>query len=116
MEIGIPGLFHFLYKSKHILQAFEPKNSPPYIYKQDWKRLLNNYHMLSIKMSKSGLNWIYQQNAEESIVAAQTSQFEIYIAVGPFLSLQEAHYIYNQLIIWLKAEEDSLFIISSPLV
>ncbi len=44
VNLGIPQLRHFLYKSKDLLQLVEPKRLPPYTSSNDWKRLVRLYH------------------------------------------------------------------------
>ena len=105
---------HFAYKSKQFDQLVMPKNSPPYSYKQDWKRLLLKYQILCIKLQHTGVNWVFQKWENEAILASQTSTHEIYIVLGPLTAFNVAQDIYSKLLSWLKSEHDSLFLVSSP--
>ena len=114
VEIGIPGLLHFAFKSKQFYQLVMPKNSPPYSYKHDWKRLLLKYQSLCIKLQHTGVNWVFQRWENEAILASQTSTHEIYIVLGPLATLEVALDVHSRLLSWLKLEHDSLFLTSSP--
>lgn len=115
METGIPGLLHFLYKSKQFLQIVMPKNTAPYSYKTDWKRLLQTYQSFAVKLNQSQINWIFHKGEKESILALQNVSHELYIVLGPLTTLELALDVHGRLLSWLKLEQESLFLISSPI-
>ena len=113
VEIGIPGLLHFLYKSKVYMQVFMPKNTAPYTYKVDWKRLIMKYQCLALKLKETRLKFLLDRDDKELIIASQTSKYELYMVLGPFTTLEAALVVHSRLLSWLKGEHDSLFLTCS---
>jgi hypothetical protein len=115
VEIGIPGLLHFIYKSKLYMQVFMPRNIAPYTYKEDWRRLIMKYQRLALKLKETRLNFLLEKDEKEMILSSQTPTYEIYIVLGPLTTLEAALEVQSRLLSWLKAEHDSLFLTCSCL-
>lgn len=92
-----------------------PKNTAPYSYKTDLKRLLLNYQSIAVKLKQTKINWMFQKGEKESILAVQTNVHELYIVLGTLATMEVAQDIHSRLISWLKSESDSLLLVSSPI-
>lgn len=114
MEIGIPGLLHFFFKSNQFLQILMPKNSAPYSYKKDLQRLLIAYQNIALKLKQAGVSWIFEKTNTESILATKTPIHEVYVVVGPLTTMKDALEVQARLLSWIKLEQDSLFLTSCP--
>jgi hypothetical protein len=64
-----------MYKSKPLLQLFEPRKSAPYTRKQDWKRLLRKYKKASLKLRIGDVGVVFEQGEEESVYACVSIPF-----------------------------------------
>jgi len=115
-EIEIPSLLHFLYKSQSTNQFTAPKYEPPYNDKKERKRLFRLYQHVNHRVNAlSRPHKVYYLTTQsETIVAWVTSGFELYATFGPLESKPIAIKACNQLLRWIKMEENNLFILNSP--
>jgi len=116
-EIGIPSLLHFLYKSQSTSQFTTPKFDPPYTTLKERKRLFRLYQAIQVRVKPSGgkpHKVYYHVSQSETIVGWVTSGFELYATFGPLESKPMAIKACNQLLRWIKQEENNLFILNSP--
>jgi hypothetical protein len=115
-DIDIPSLSHFLYKSQSTSQFTAPRMDAPYSDKKERKRLLRLYQHVSHRVHTLGRphKVYYLTTQAETIVAWVTSGFELYATFGPLEPKPNSIKACNQLLRWIKQEENNLFILNSP--
>jgi len=115
-DIEIPSLLHFLYKAQSTSQFTAPKFEPPYDTPKERKRLLRLYQHVNHRVTSLGRphKVYYLTTQTETIVSWVTSGFELYATFGPLESKPVAIKACNQLLRWIKVEENNLFILNSP--
>jgi hypothetical protein len=115
-DIDIPSLLHFLYKAQSTSQFTAPKFEPPYDTPKERKRLLRLYQHVNHRVNSLGRphKVYYLTTQTETIVSWVTSGFELYAVFGPLESKPIAIKACNQLLRWIKVEENNLFILNSP--
>jgi len=116
--VDIPDLLHFLYKAHHISQMTAPVVGPPFNTPKQHKRLFRIYEQVhnSVHLLDSDKpHKIYFHRSEsETILAWVTSAFDLYACFSPLVSKPNAIRACNLLLRWIKAEENNLFILNSP--
>lgn len=114
-EVGIPELWHFIYKSRSTAQFTSPKISHPYITPEEQERLYGLYLHLHHRIHSSSrpLKILCYSTKREMILGWVTSGFELYASFSPLTSKAAAINAVNRLLRWIKKEEDVLFIINS---
>jgi len=115
-DLLIPGLLHFLYKSKDSSQFTAPRYQAPYMTKKQQKRLFRMYqhvHKCVHKFTRSHKVY-YQVGQTETIVGWVTTGFELYATFGPLESKSSCIKACNEILKWIKTEENSVFIQNSP--
>lgn len=115
-DLGIPGLRHFLYKSRANVQYTMPEYVAPYMRSSDQKRLLRMYQYASERMhTKTRPLRIYSLTSNtESILGWITPSFELYATFSPLLPKRQMINSANALLRWIRREEDRLFVTNSP--
>ncbi|CDH53413.1 vacuolar fusion protein mon1 homolog a-like [Lichtheimia corymbifera JMRC:FSU:9682] len=115
-SIGAPGLAHFLYKSKIHVQFTCPEYSDPYTNDVHQKRLFRLYHYVYDRMHCRArpLKLYYHESDQEIILGWITSSFELYVVFKPGTSKQTIISSSNYLLRWIRRNEESLFIVDSP--
>eukprot|EP01121_Diplochlamys_sp_Union-15-3_P016688 TRINITY_DN572_c0_g1_i3.p1 TRINITY_DN572_c0_g1~~TRINITY_DN572_c0_g1_i3.p1 ORF type:complete len:275 (+),score=28.91 TRINITY_DN572_c0_g1_i3:136-960(+) len=115
-EVKVPGLLHFVYKSLSTSQFTSPSFGPPYTTRKEQKRLFRMYQHIHQRVhSLSKPHKVYLHIGDSEIMVGWiTSGFELYAAFGPLESKQACIGACNQLLRWIKLEENSLFIMNSP--
>ena len=113
-DIGIPGLRHFIYKSKPNIQFTMPLFTEPYTHSQT--RLMYLYQHVRSEMThrSAPLKSLYMATDHESIFGWNTVGFEVYAVFGPLVTKPNAVHALNALLRWIKQNEDSLFIVNAP--
>ncbi|KAG6878090.1 hypothetical protein C0993_012417 [Termitomyces sp. T159_Od127] len=109
-DLGIPGLRHFVYKSRSQVQITTPVFEDPYDSLQDRRRLITLYQTLHDAIhAKSGqggtLKLQYIRTGKESVMGWITQPFELYIALSPMLPKAAAVGAANAVARWVKKEE-----------
>ncbi|XP_064111895.1 vacuolar fusion protein MON1 homolog [Macrobrachium nipponense] len=114
--IGAPELRHFLYKSKTTAQFTCPEFTPPYHTEQEQKRLYGLYQLLHHRVHSAArpLKMVYMVMDTETLVGWVTKEFELYAALEPLVTKNNAIVFVNKLLRWIKNEENKLFILNSP--
>ncbi|EJC99059.1 DUF254-domain-containing protein, partial [Fomitiporia mediterranea MF3/22] len=117
--IGVPGLRHFVYKSRAHVQVTHPEWSDEYSDPEARRRLITLYQILHDNIhGKSGqketLKLQYVKTARESVMGWITQPFELYIAVAPDLSKTAIVGAANAVVRWVKREEARLFLRDAP--
>ncbi|KIJ54397.1 hypothetical protein M422DRAFT_154257 [Sphaerobolus stellatus SS14] len=118
-ELGIPGLRHFVYKSRVHVQATSPVWDDEYSSSDDQKRLITLYQILHDAIhAKSGqagsLRLQYIRTEKEAVLGWITQPFELYIAVSARLPKTAAVGAANAVARWAKREESKLFLRDAP--
>ncbi|KAG6907859.1 hypothetical protein DXG01_007123 [Tephrocybe rancida] len=118
-DLGIPGLRHFVYKSRSQVQVTAPTFEDPYDAIEDHRRLITLYQILHDAIhAKSGqegtLKLQYIRTEKESVMGWITQPFELYIALSPRLPKTAAVGAANSVARWVKKEETRLFLRDAP--
>ncbi|KAG5648437.1 hypothetical protein DXG03_005011 [Asterophora parasitica] len=118
-DLGIPGLRHFVYKSRSQVQITAPTFEDPYDSPEDHRRLVTLYQTLHDAIhAKSGqegpLKLQYILTEKESVMGWITQPFELYIALSPRLPKTAAVGAANAVARWVKKEEGKLFLQNAP--
>ncbi|KDQ62528.1 hypothetical protein JAAARDRAFT_189835 [Jaapia argillacea MUCL 33604] len=118
-ELGIPGLRHFIYKSRPHVQITVPLFEDPYDSTNDKQRLVTLYQTMHDAIhSKSGqegtLKLQYIRTEKESVMGWITQPFELYVALSPLLPKSAAVGAANAVARWVKKEEGRLFLRDAP--
>ncbi|KAF8798825.1 DUF254-domain-containing protein [Phlegmacium glaucopus] len=117
--LGIPGLRHFVYKSRAQVQITQPIFEDPYDQPQAKKRISTLYHILHDSIhgrsgQEAGLKLQYIRTNDESVMGWITQPFELYIALSPLLPKSAAVGAANAVARWVKKEETRLFLRDAP--
>lgn len=114
VQVGIPELRHFLYKSKSSGLYTSPEF--PIVYQSDGEqeRLLSLYQELHscLHHPTRPLRYYYRCRETENLLAQVTSGFELYLCFSPLATKASAFAAVNKLLKWIRKEEDRLFILS----
>ncbi|KAF8158266.1 trafficking protein Mon1-domain-containing protein [Crassisporium funariophilum] len=118
-ELGIPGLRHFVYKSRTQVQITLPTFEDPYDDTQARKRIMTLYQTLHDSIhaksgQDAGLKLQYIRTDSESVMGWITQPFELYIALSPLLPKSAAVGAANAVARWVKKEEARLFLRDAP--
>ncbi|KAA1469993.1 DUF254-domain-containing protein [Dentipellis sp. KUC8613] len=118
-ELSIPGLRHFIYKSRSHVQITVPTYEDPYDDSKEQQRLMTLYQTLHDAIhAKSGQNLSlklqYIRTEREGIMGWITQPFELYIALSPWLPKSAAIGAANAVARWVKKEESRLFLRDAP--
>ncbi|KXN88162.1 Vacuolar fusion protein MON1 [Leucoagaricus sp. SymC.cos] len=123
-EVGVPGLRHFLYKSRPQVQITFPIFEDPYNNAHEKRsfslRLITLYQTLHDSIhAKSGqsepLKLQFIRTDTESVMGWITQPFELYIAVSPRLPKSAVIGAANAVVRWVKKEEPRLFLRDAPI-
>ncbi|KAL5482956.1 MON1 [Sanghuangporus weigelae] len=117
--LGVPGLRHFIYKSRPHVQVTHPEWGQDYSDTETRRRLITLYQVVHDNIhGKSGqketLKLQYIKTNREAIMGWITQPFELYIAVSPELSKTAVVGAANTVVRWVKREEARLFLRDAP--
>merc|ERR1739848_140026 len=112
-EVGIPELWHFIYKSRSTTQFTAPEIRAPYVTAEEQERLYGLYLYLHhrIHSGARALKMLCYSTKTELMLGWVTSGFELYATFSPLTSKETAMNAANKLLRWVKKEEDTLFIL-----
>ncbi|EIM85789.1 DUF254-domain-containing protein [Stereum hirsutum FP-91666 SS1] len=118
-ELSIPGLRHFIYKSRAHVQITVPVYEDPYDTDNEQRRLITLYQILHDNIhAKSGqetpLKLQYIKTQKESVMGWITQPFELYITLSPWMPKSAAIHAANSVARWVKKEESRLFLRDAP--
>jgi len=118
-DLGIPGLRHFVYKSRAQVQTTYPIFEDPYDKPNDKKRLITLYQVVHDGIhAKSGqeapLKLQFVRTESECVMGWITQPFELYVAVSPILPKSAVVGAANAVTRWVKKEEAKLFLRDAP--
>ncbi|KAL1409082.1 Vacuolar fusion protein mon1 [Vanrija albida] len=118
--VGSPGLRHFVYKSRGLIQLTSPDWEEPYLPGSvDRKRLVTLYARVQDALyARSGqsapLKLVYMATAHEAVLGWLTKPFELYVTVSPHLPMSAVVSTANKVAKWVNAEESRLFLKDAP--
>ncbi|KAI9366215.1 vacuolar fusion protein MON1 [Pilaira anomala] len=115
-EIQIPSLLHFMYKSKVHVQFTTPGFSGPYVHDASRRRLFRLYQHVHDRMHSRArpLKLYYVNSDQEILLGWITSSFELYVVFPSNTPKPLIISSSNQLLRWIKKNEENLFILNSP--
>ncbi|KAI0917319.1 hypothetical protein AcW1_007466 [Taiwanofungus camphoratus] len=118
-DLGIPGLRHFVYKSRSHVQVTMPLFEDPYDQPNEKRRLMTLYQILYDSIhAKSGqgstLKLQYIRTERECVMGWITQPFELYLALSPRLPKTAAIGAANSIARWIQKEEKRLFLRDAP--
>ncbi|KAI9501968.1 Vacuolar fusion protein mon1 [Coemansia spiralis] len=117
-ELGVgPGmLLQLYYKHKTLVQHFGTRFADS-VDEAQQLRIINTYKRLRIYMTKGGqgpLRIVYYKSAANTVLAWQSSSFELFAAFAPKADVKSMIRTVNMVLEWIKSEEDHLFVINAP--
>jgi len=118
-DLSVPGLRHFIYKSRSHVQITLPAYEEPYDDMMERRRLITLYQTMHDAIhAKSGqdlpLKLQYIRTEKEAVLGWITQPFEMYIAVSQGLPKSAAISAANAVALWVKKEEGRLFLRDAP--
>ncbi|TCD70523.1 Vacuolar fusion protein mon1 [Steccherinum ochraceum] len=118
-DLSIPGLRHFVYKSRPNVQITLPEFEDPYDDDNEKRRLITLYQILHDNIhAKSGqesqLKMQYIRTERESVMGWITQPFELYLALSPLIPKSAAINAANAIARWVGKEEKRLFLRDAP--
>ncbi|GJE86335.1 trafficking protein Mon1-domain-containing protein [Phanerochaete sordida] len=118
-DLSIPGLRHFVYKSRGAVQVTAPRYEEPYATPRARRRLVTLYQTLHDALhAKSGqggtLKMQYVRTERESVMGWITQPFELYIAMSPLMPKSAVVNAANAIARWVQREEKRLFLRDAP--
>lgn len=116
--IGLQDIRHFLYKSKSNTQLLASNIVAPYNTAEQFQRLLTMYYGVHHRVHDQSrpLKLILEVREHEIVLAWTTEGYELYACFEPFISKISIIGLVNKLLRWIKREENTLFMMSSPLL
>ncbi|KAK8722070.1 hypothetical protein OTU49_012464, partial [Cherax quadricarinatus] len=114
--VGAPELRHFLYKSKTTAQFTCPEYTSPYQTVEGQRHLFGMYQLLHHRVHSVSrpLKMVYMVMDTQTLLGWVTKEFELYAALEPLVTKNNAIIYINKLLRWIKCDEHRLFILSSP--
>lgn len=114
VQVGIPELRHFLYKSKSSGLYTSPEFPEVYQSDEEQERLMGLYQDLHscLHHPTRPLRSFYRCSETENLLAWVTRGFELYLCFSPLATKALAFSAINKLLKWIRKEEDRLFILS----
>ncbi|KAG7088288.1 hypothetical protein E1B28_012300 [Marasmius oreades] len=118
-ELRIPGLRHFVYKSRPQVQVTFPIFEDPYDNIDEQRRITTLYQILYDAVhAKSGqeetLKLQFIRTEKECVMGWITQPFELYIALSPLLPTTAVVGAANAVARWVKRDENRLFLRDAP--
>ncbi|KAI0801948.1 DUF254-domain-containing protein [Irpex lacteus] len=118
-DLSIPGLRHFLYKSRSHVQVTMPGYEDPYDDLNERRRLITLYQTVHDAIhAKSGqegtLKLQYLRTEKESVLGWITKPYELYLAMSPLLPKSAVINAANGIARWIQKEEKRLFLRDAP--
>ncbi|XP_066527524.1 vacuolar fusion protein MON1 homolog A [Hoplias malabaricus] len=113
-QVGIPELWHFVYKSKSSGLYTSPELPVAYQREEEHERLIGLYRYLHscLHHPTRPLRSVYRCGDTENLFAWATSGFELYLCFSPLGTKALAMSAVNKLLKWIRKEEDRLFILN----
>ncbi|KAG1855796.1 vacuolar fusion protein MON1 [Suillus tomentosus] len=118
-QLGIPGLRHFVYKSRPHVQITLPAFEEPYDTLDAKRRIVTLYQIvhgaIHAKSGQTGnLKLQYIRTEKEIVMGWITQPFELYVVLSPRLPKAAVINAANAVTRWVKKEEGQLFLRDAP--
>ncbi|KAG1872390.1 DUF254-domain-containing protein [Suillus subalutaceus] len=118
-QLAIPGLRHFVYKSRSHVQITLPAFEEPYDTLDAKRRIVTLYQIVHDAIhAKSGqtgnLKLQYIRTENEIVMGWITQPFELYVVLSPRLPKAAVINAANAVTRWVKKEEGQLFLRDAP--
>lgn len=118
-QLGIPGLRHFVYKSRSHVQITLPAFEEPYDTLDAKRRIVTLYQTVHDAIhAKSGqtgnLKLQYIRTEKEIVMGWITQPFELYVVLSPRLPKAAVINAANAVTRWVKKQEGQLFLRDAP--
>ncbi|KAG1772371.1 DUF254-domain-containing protein [Suillus occidentalis] len=118
-QLGIPGLRHFVYKSRSHVQITLPAFEEPYDTLDAKRRIVTLYQTVHDAIhAKSGqtgnLKLQYIRTEKEIVLGWITQPFELYVVLSPRLPKTAVINAANAVTRWVKKQEGQLFLRDAP--
>ncbi|KAF9221613.1 DUF254-domain-containing protein [Gyrodon lividus] len=118
-QLGVPGLRHFVYKSRAHVQITFPVFEDPYDGHEERRRVITLYQTvydaIHAKSGQSGPLKLQCIRTEREIVMGWITQpFELYVVLSPRLPKTAVINAANAVTRWVKREEGQLFLRDAP--
>lgn len=118
-QLAIPGLRHFVYKSRPHVQITFPIFEDPYDSRDEIRRIITMYQTvydaIHAKSGQSGpLKLQCIRTDKETVMGWITQPFELYIALSPRLPKTAVINAANAVTRWVKKEERNLLLRDAP--
>eukprot|EP01130_Rhizamoeba_saxonica_P006409 TRINITY_DN2556_c0_g1_i2.p1 TRINITY_DN2556_c0_g1~~TRINITY_DN2556_c0_g1_i2.p1 ORF type:complete len:373 (+),score=47.24 TRINITY_DN2556_c0_g1_i2:273-1391(+) len=116
MDLQIPGVIHFIYRSLTKNQMTSPEFSPPFD-RPNWKeKILQIYDQTleSVHTLSDSHKLYFRNGLREKTIYWKHSAFELCVICVPFLTKEEIHLRCKQILKWISNEEINLFNQSIP--
>ncbi|KAJ3045780.1 Vacuolar fusion protein mon1b [Rhizophlyctis rosea] len=116
LELGIPAVRHFIYKSKQLVQYTEPGPTAPYTDVEEYRKLLREfqYSMNKMHARDTQARTVFHVTASQAVLGLSTQAFDLFAAFSPLVSHAVALEAAAEIQKWVKRNDDSLFISSAP--
>ncbi|KAJ3922593.1 vacuolar fusion protein MON1 [Lentinula edodes] len=125
-ELGIPGLRHFVYKARGLVQVTYPVGEKNEGETDEKKRIITLYQLVHDAIHakgmsnpgkgevREGLKLQYLRTETEAVLGWITQPFELYLTLSPLLPKSAAVGAANAVARWVKKEEGKLFLKDAP--
>ncbi|KIO25653.1 hypothetical protein M407DRAFT_75427 [Tulasnella calospora MUT 4182] len=119
-SLGIPGLRHFIYKSRNHVQLVVPGWEDPYDGADEKRRLITLYQIVHDAVhARSGqpggpLKLYFVKTEEECMLGWITTPFELYVTTSPKLPKSAVVSAANAVSRWVKKHEGELVLKDAP--
>ncbi|KAG9042753.1 Vacuolar fusion protein mon1 [Tulasnella sp. UAMH 9824] len=119
-SLGIPGLRHFIYKSRNHVQLVVPGWEDPYVDADEKRRLITLYQIVHDAVhARSGqpggpLKLYFVKTEEECMLGWITTPFELYVTTSPKLPKSAVVSAANAVSRWVKKHEGELVLRDAP--
>ncbi|CAN6667824.1 vacuolar fusion protein Mon1p [Trichomonascus vanleenenianus] len=122
VDLSVPLIRHFLYKSKMNVQYVMPSFEPHYYEPMMRQQLMNLYHQMhgavhskashnSGLASSGNLKLFFTSRQNTTALAWVTPSFELYCVAGPTTTKDAVSQSVRQTVSWIKQQEERLFVI-----
>ncbi|GAA5926652.1 guanine nucleotide exchange factor MON1 [Sporobolomyces koalae] len=124
VELAIPGVRHFVYKSRTLVQSTRPAWEGDYLPLQARYRLVTLYQHLSDTLhprpaqtgtvARKPAQVQFYRTEHEAVLGWSTAEFELYVATSALLPHSAVVAAAKRVSKWVEKEESRLFLMTSP--
>lgn len=110
--IDAPDVRHLMYKNRQTSQYWCPRFEAPYVSQEEIQRIYSLYQKLYENLHTKNLKLILEQFGTETLFAWKNSDLELYVIFEPLASKETIIKSVNKIVIWVKKEQDRLFMLN----